>query len=304
MNTLPASHTAHQQTRPPLRRRKTATWASGSALAVLLVALLSLPAAADDTWELRDLSPDITSHLDMAGTLRRQSADDLAATIALLRAGDLSQLDALDQVLRELRTLDRISRTLSTPAGYQTEAPWATRSAIQILTGLAAAQPWAGQPHYSSLSRDRFPTHGLPYREGLIQAAERHQITPELLAAVVWVESDFDPFARSPRGAVGLGQLVTPTAESLGLNVGGPIDQRIQPIPNLMASAKYLRYLLGRFDGDETLALAAYNAGPTRVAACGCVPPFSETRNYLRKVEHRRQLLTPPHPDRSQPGVR
>jgi len=94
--------------------------------------------------------------------------------------------------------------------------------------------------------------------------------------AVVWVESGFCPTAVSPKGAVGLGQLMPGTAAALGVN---PWD----PAQNLWATAKYLREQYDAF-GHWELALAAYNAGPGNVTKYGGVPPFTETQSYVRRV--------------------
>lgn len=111
------------------------------------------------------------------------------------------------------------------------------------------------------------------------QESARHGVRPELVRAVVQVESAFDPSARSAKGAMGLMQLMPGTAAEL--NVADPFD----PEQNIRGGVTYLRRLLDRFDGSEELALAAYHAGPGTVSRHGNqVPPFAETRNYLAKV--------------------
>src|SRR5204862_2010217 len=97
--------------------------------------------------------------------------------------------------------------------------------------------------------------------------------------AVVQVESAFNPYARSPKGALGLMQLMPATIERFG--VANPFN----PADNVRAGAAYLRELLDRYNNDEQLALAAYNAGPGAVDKHGqSIPPYRETRDYVTKV--------------------
>lgn len=129
----------------------------------------------------------------------------------------------------------------------------------------------------------RLPAAGAAWADEIGAAAQRHGVRPELLAALVWTESDFDQGAVSPAGARGLGQLMPGTAAGLGVD---PDD----PEQNLDGAARYLREQLDRF-GDTTLALAAYNAGPGRVIDAGGVPAITETRNYVQRVTERARTI-------------
>ena len=115
------------------------------------------------------------------------------------------------------------------------------------------------------------------YAKPLAQAAQRWNISAGLLAAQLMAESNFNPFARSPAGAQGIAQFMPGTAQAMGLR--DPFDAAA----SIDAQAHLMRDLLRRF-GSVPLALAAYNAGPARVAACGCVPPIPETRGYVARI--------------------
>jgi len=118
-----------------------------------------------------------------------------------------------------------------------------------------------------------------PRREELFQnAADQHRVDVGLLREVARKESAFYPCAVSSKGALGLMQLMPGTAAAMG--VADPFD----PETNVLAGAQLLASLLGRYGGDRRLALAAYNAGPSRVEDYGGVPPFRETQNYVGKI--------------------
>jgi soluble lytic murein transglycosylase-like protein len=114
-------------------------------------------------------------------------------------------------------------------------------------------------------------------------AAQRHGLDPDLVMAVVSVESAFRPQAVSPKGALGLMQLMPATATSLG--VRDPFD----PAENLDGGTRHLGLLVSAYGGDLTRALAAYNAGEGAVSRHRGVPPYRETRAYVKKVLERYQ---------------
>jgi len=137
----------------------------------------------------------------------------------------------------------------------------------------------AGAPAYRATTPTETPVVEDSLDALVIQHAQRHALRPELVRAVIQVESGFNPRARSPKGAMGLMQLMPATARELG--VTNPYD----PSQNIQGGTAYLRQLLDRYDGDERLALAAYNAGAGAVDRYGRnVPPYQETRDYVRRI--------------------
>jgi hypothetical protein len=112
----------------------------------------------------------------------------------------------------------------------------------------------------------------------ILDAADRFEVNPRLIHAIILTESGGDPKAVSAKGAKGLMQLMDSTAEEMG--VTDSLDAR----QNIHGGAKYLRQLLDVFDGNVRLALAAYNAGPGAVSKYNGVPPYPETTNYVEKV--------------------
>lgn len=122
-----------------------------------------------------------------------------------------------------------------------------------------------------------------PFHEIIQQAAEAYDVDAALIQAVIMVESRYNPKAVSQRGAKGLMQLMPRTARALG------VANSFDPAMNINGGVRYLKRLLDRFSGDESLALAAYNAGSRHVQRYGGVPPFKETRRYVKKVLRYRQ---------------
>lgn len=110
------------------------------------------------------------------------------------------------------------------------------------------------------------------------QTSDRFQVDPNLVHAIIQVESDYNPSAVSNKGAMGLMQLIPATAQRYG------VDNPFDPKQNIEGGVNHLKYLLDLFDGDLSLSLAAYNAGENTVLRRGGVPEFQETRAYIKKV--------------------
>jgi len=138
----------------------------------------------------------------------------------------------------------------------------------------AAPQPSSASSR-TPLSSSNYPS---AYVDIINTACGRHGIDPALVHAIVKVESDFNPYALSRKGAMGLMQLMPQTA--VVMNVGNSFN----PNENIDGGVKYLRYLIDRYEGNLPLALAAYNSGETAVKKWGTIPPYPETQNYVQRI--------------------
>jgi soluble lytic murein transglycosylase-like protein len=159
-----------------------------------------------------------------------------------------------------------------------------SRSSLPIFTTDSVREQFLAQPvsHSLDVIKEHYFRTRVPYGAIIYREARRNGLAPELVAAMVHTESDFRPGLVSNKSAQGLMQIVPETARVLG--IANPFD----PEENIAAGTRYFRYLLKRFNGNEQIALAAYNAGPTNVERFGGVPPFPETQAYIEKVNVRR----------------
>lgn len=160
-------------------------------------------------------------------------------------------------------------------------APALLLALIITLHGRVTAPVNASTPEIESFQKSALGelTSGDPQIDKMIvETGSRYGVDPKLVYYVIRQESQFKPNARSGKDAQGLMQIISATAERFKIN-------RYDPEQNIKGGVLYLRWLLQRFDGDVTLALAGYNAGEGSVAKCGNrVPDYKETRNYVQKI--------------------
>ena len=151
-------------------------------------------------------------------------------------------------------------------------------SRIHSVERLRVIAPADSDPVAVTAVRAAWKAEAGEFAEAIAGTAERYGLDPALLAAVAAIESNFDPYAVSNEGACGILQLIPETAGRFG------VDDLFDPEQNLDGGAGYLRWLLDRFDGRTELALAAYNAGEGAVDRHGGIPPYPETRAYVKRV--------------------
>jgi soluble lytic murein transglycosylase-like protein len=174
-----------------------------------------------------------------------------------------------------MRTLLLTAAALSAPHTAKIRAHQGWGGSVTSLSALAAGP-------LPSISVDINSFDAVEARhayDGIIaEAAEKYRLDPQMIKAVMQAESAFNALAISPVGALGLMQLMPEVAAELGA------DDPMDPRQNIMAGSRHLRQLLNSHDGNVPLALASYNAGPGNVAKYRGIPPFKETRNYVKKV--------------------
>ena len=182
-----------------------------------------------------------------------------------------------------------------------------TQTGSRKAGSMAPGGAWSGRVN----TRFEVSTAYKAVRHLVREAATAQGLEYELVKAVIATESSFNARAVSPKGAVGLMQLMPDTAKRFGVRPQGQesLQERLtDPRTNLQAGTRYLAWLLKTFNGDVALALAAYNAGEGAVIRAGRkIPNYRETQDYVRKVTHLRSSLLPPKPvvrSRAEPAPR
>jgi soluble lytic murein transglycosylase-like protein len=244
-------------------RKKYASWALGGALAL---GGLGIPMK--------------VGHLLQAPTARgRQKPPGTPET----------QPPRQDQIASDLKTASQIAGEVSqgVQGAVSTVAQTAAQAPAQIAQTVAQAPAQIAETvaqapekvaQIADKVKENFFKTEVPFGSLIYTEALKNNLPPELVAAVAHTESKFVPTARSGAGAIGLMQLVPRTGRWLGAS------NLNDPAQNVMAGAKYLRYLSDRFGGDQQKAIAAYNAGEGAVRRFGGIPPYRETRNYVQRV--------------------
>jgi hypothetical protein len=204
------------------------------------------------------------------------------------QAGSASITTSIDSSGRKVYVNDetpvtprRLTGTATQSSGLMywspTEHRWKSVAAANVRAARSAAAEVSNSQQVSSFVRGK-PFTQREIDAAIDQAATRHNVDPNLVRAVIKVESNFNPNAVSRTGAMGLMQLMPQTARSL--NVANPFDTE----QNVDAGVRHLKKLMESYGGDVRLTLAAYNAGAGAVARSAGVPHFRETRNYVKRI--------------------
>ncbi|MDD3238272.1 MAG: lytic transglycosylase domain-containing protein [Candidatus Gastranaerophilales bacterium] len=189
------------------------------------------------------------------------------------------ELTGLDIALRRMQSIERQFQELSGFAAQKVDSDFQAILNNTMAEKNVEAAESPSEKIFSPAVNDTTKSSTRKDIDSLIDKyAEKNNLDASFVKALVKQESGFNPKARSHCGAMGLMQLMPATAMSLGVNNAYDAEQ------NIAGGTKYLRGLLDRFDGNKEFALAAYNAGPGAVNKYGGIPPYNETKNYVKNV--------------------
>jgi soluble lytic murein transglycosylase-like protein len=256
-------------------------------LGLLTASLISLPALQAETTEATDL---LSTSSSATQTIPQPT---VALAAADLNAAPLPQTvqAALPAIASETRPAAVLANPpapaapVAVPAANTAAAPAPAPPSALTAPAILAAAPVPAGPLRPALAwlLDFSADRGIPespYGDKIYEIASRYSLNPHLVAAMIHVESAFNPKARSRKGACGLMQLLPDTARRFGVGKREIFD----PNKNLEAGVRYIKWLSDRFNGDPVRVLAAYNAGEGAVERHGGVPPYQETQNYVRRI--------------------
>jgi soluble lytic murein transglycosylase-like protein len=167
------------------------------------------------------------------------------------------------------------------PPLHAAAAPAETPTSVPSFASAAPVDPLQRSADLLGEVDTAFGVPRSPYGQLIYDVAIRHSINPHLVAAMIRVESAFNPRAVSRKGACGLMQLLPATARRFGLRKKKDL---FDPQKNVQAGVRYLKWLTRRFGGDIEKILAAYNAGEGAVERFGGIPPYRETQDYVKKI--------------------
>ncbi len=213
------------------------------------------------------------------GMTQGASTDSNALSSTLQNTNQSSPFSLFEQLLLSSLTGSDASsqdliNSMGTTSAQTSDSEAGTTTPEDVLFGKLSSQ--SVQP--SSLISASPLTSDKNYDSIISKAAETYQVDPKLIRSIIKHESNGNPLSTSAAGAQGLMQLMPATASSLG------VTDAYNPEQNILGGTKYVKQLLDKFNGNTTLAVAAYNAGPGNVEKYNGVPPFNETRNYVQNV--------------------
>ncbi|MBC7929424.1 MAG: lytic transglycosylase domain-containing protein [Rubrivivax sp.] len=208
------------------------------------------------------------------------------------RDGVRVELPAQPKPARQSKRQKLAARNVGASAPLNPQKSSALRSSEAAYTPSVSVSMAVGK------SLDGFSTGDASVDRFIVESGRRHGVDPVLLYSIMHRESSFKRFALSPKGARGLMQLMPATAVRFG------VTNIFDPRQNIEGAARYVRWLLDKFDGDVRLTLAGYNAGEGAVMKYGYrVPPYRETQEYVRRITQRYALMRDPATARIAPRV-